>query len=76
MPTFRTLDMDLLLPERGICHKVRKIPRPHNLTEFPFFHEREDLMTRPGNPQPRDIIILQREESGVLVYYEIKALRG
>lgn len=77
MPRFRAGNSKLLLPgEEGICHKIRRIPKPEDWADLLPFSERKDLITTPEHPQPQDTIILAELWGDEIVYFEIKALRG
>jgi hypothetical protein len=69
-----SFNINHLLPQEGICHKVRKIPKPDDWDDLPLFHERTDKIDLPTRPQVQDTVILWHDREKA--YYEIKALVG
>jgi hypothetical protein len=76
MPRFKTYNAHLLLPEENTCHKVRRIPRPDDWDDLPFFSERKDMIDQHSHIQIQDTVIFMAWDEGKLAYFEIKGLRG
>ncbi|CAI4043402.1 unnamed protein product [uncultured archaeal virus] len=75
MPFFRSGDPHLLLPDEGICHKVRRIPKPDDWDDLTIFSQRTDR-SEVKSPQIQDTVFLAKGVDGEVVYFEIKALRA
>jgi len=76
MPEFKSYNKNLLIPEMGTCHKIRRVSKPENWEKLPFFNQRTDLIDPVHYPKVKDTIILAAWDAGEISYFQIKALRG
>ena len=76
MPSFKSLNRDLLFPQEGVCHKVRKVSRPEDWDDLPYFETREDRADHPTHLEPQDTVYVHRLQEGKTGFSQVKGLRG